>query len=81
MPRPTTTSTRRSRRSRLALAAATLGALVVLPVALAGAAADPGVTSTSILLGGTSPLTGPAAAYASVARGANAYFQLSLIHI
>jgi len=75
MPRPTTTSTRRSRRSRLALAAATLGALVVLPVALAGAAADPGVTSTSILLGGTSPLTGPAAAYASVARGANAYFQ------
>jgi branched-chain amino acid transport system substrate-binding protein len=49
-------------------------ALVVLPVALAGAAADPGVTPTTILLGGTSPLTGPAAAYASVARGAKAYF-------
>ncbi|MEX2048342.1 MAG: ABC transporter substrate-binding protein, partial [Gemmatimonadota bacterium] len=45
-----------------------------LPVALAGSAADPGVTSSSILLGGTSPLTGPAAAYASVARGAKAYF-------
>ena len=36
--------------------------------------ADPGITSTTILLGGTSPLTGPAAAYASVARGAKAYF-------
>jgi len=32
------------------------------------------VTSTTILLGGTSPLTGPAASYASVARGAKAYF-------
>jgi len=58
-----------------ALAAAT--ALAVLPGALAGSAApaaEPGVTSTTILLGGTSPLTGPAAAYASVARGAKAYF-------
>jgi branched-chain amino acid transport system substrate-binding protein len=36
---------------------------------------DPGVTPTSILLGGTTPLTGPAAAYASVARGANAYLR------
>ena len=27
------------------------------------------------MLGGTSPLTGPAAAYASVARGAKAYFE------
>ena len=36
--------------------------------------ADPGITATSIVLGGTSPLTGPAAAYASVARGAKAYF-------
>jgi branched-chain amino acid transport system substrate-binding protein len=49
-------------------------ALVVLPVALAGSSADPGVTSTTIVIGGTSPLTGPAAAYASVARGAKAYF-------
>ena len=40
-----------------------------------GAAADPGVTATSILLGATSPLTGPASAYASVARGADAYFK------
>jgi branched-chain amino acid transport system substrate-binding protein len=49
----------------------------VLPGALAGSSApvaDPGATPTTILLGGTSPLTGPAAAYASVARGAKAYF-------
>jgi branched-chain amino acid transport system substrate-binding protein len=49
-------------------------AAVVLPAALAGGAADPGLTARTILLGGTSPLTGPAAAYASVARGAKAYF-------
>jgi branched-chain amino acid transport system substrate-binding protein len=47
---------------------------VAVPVALAGASADPGITPTTILVGGTSPLTGPAAAYASVARGAKAYF-------
>jgi branched-chain amino acid transport system substrate-binding protein len=48
-------------------------ALIVLPVGMAGSSADPGITSSTILLGGTSPLTGPAAAYASVARGAKAY--------
>src|ERR687895_2070763 len=57
-----------------ALVASCALALIVLPVGLAGSTADPGVTPTSILLGGTSPLTGPAAAYASVARGAKAYF-------
>jgi branched-chain amino acid transport system substrate-binding protein len=59
-------------------AVAGLAALVLAAVsALSSAAApgsDPGITSTSIVLGGTSPLTGPAAAYASVARGAKAYF-------
>jgi len=49
-------------------------ALGALPGAFAGSTADPGITSTTIVLGGTSPLTGPAAAYASVARGAKAYF-------
>jgi branched-chain amino acid transport system substrate-binding protein len=46
-----------------------------LPGAHAGSTADPGVTSTSILIGGTVPLTGPAAAFASVAPGADAYFR------
>src|ERR671919_1153429 len=57
-----------------ALAAALVVSLATFTGALAGSAADPGVTSTTVLLGGTSPLTGPAAAYASVARGAKAYF-------
>jgi hypothetical protein len=37
--------------------------------------ATPGVTPTQITLGGTVPLSGPAAAYASVGRGADAYFK------
>jgi branched-chain amino acid transport system substrate-binding protein len=62
-------------RRRLTPVAAFAVALAVgLPVALAGSSADPGVSSTAIVIGGTSPLTGPAAAYASVARGAKAYF-------
>ena len=61
---------------RRSVAAAALGAAlaVALPTAFAGSAADPGISSTAITIGGTSPLTGPAASYASVARGANAYF-------
>jgi branched-chain amino acid transport system substrate-binding protein len=43
--------------------------------AAALALATPGVTATTITLGGTVPLTGPAAAYASVGKGADAYFQ------
>jgi branched-chain amino acid transport system substrate-binding protein len=50
-------------------------ALTLAAAALASTASDPGVTPTSVLLGGTSPLTGPASAYASVARGAEAYFK------
>jgi branched-chain amino acid transport system substrate-binding protein len=53
-------------------------ALVAL-VAVAGASARggdaPGVTSTSVTIGGTVPLSGIAAAYASVAKGADAYFK------
>src|SRR4029450_2787963 len=60
---------------RLILFAAAVGALALsLPWAFAGGTATPGVTSTSILLGGTAPLTGPETAYAPVARGAQAYF-------
>jgi branched-chain amino acid transport system substrate-binding protein len=65
-------------RTKTLIAAVLAAALAASTVALAGTtrlASDPGVTPTSILLGGTTPLSGPAAAYASVARGANAYFQ------
>ena len=59
---------------RVFLAISGAALLVALPTAFAGSAADPGVSSSTIVIGGTSPLTGPAAAYASVARGAKAYF-------
>jgi ABC-type branched-subunit amino acid transport system substrate-binding protein len=52
--------------------------LAVLVAALALAAppalADPGVTDTTIKLGGTVPLSGPAAAFGVVGPGAAAYF-------
>jgi branched-chain amino acid transport system substrate-binding protein len=35
--------------------------------------ADPGVTPTSVLLGGTAPLTGSASSYTAIAVGAHAY--------
>jgi branched-chain amino acid transport system substrate-binding protein len=60
-------------RASLAVLLAALG--VALPGAHAGSTADPGVTGNSILIGGTVPLTGPAAAFASVAPGADAYFR------
>jgi branched-chain amino acid transport system substrate-binding protein len=41
----------------------------------AGPAATPGVTSSTITIGGTIPISGPAAAYGSVGRGADAYFK------
>jgi branched-chain amino acid transport system substrate-binding protein len=62
------------RRPELALALLALAAALATG-ATASSGAEPGVTGNTILLGGTSPLTGPASAYASVARGANAYFQ------
>jgi len=57
--------------------------VVLIAVALLGVAsvagarptATPGVTSSSILIGGTIPLTGEAASAAGVARGADAYFK------
>jgi len=58
----------------------TLISLVVIAAALVARAqgregADPGVTRTSITIGGTVPLTGVAAAYGPVGRGAEAYFK------
>jgi branched-chain amino acid transport system substrate-binding protein len=44
-------------------------------LALGGPSATPGVTPTSITIGGTIPISGPAAAYASVGKGADAYFR------
>ena len=51
-----------------------LGALALATVA-SGAASDTGVTPTQVTIGGTTPLSGPASAYQSVAKGAAAYFR------
>jgi branched-chain amino acid transport system substrate-binding protein len=53
-----------------------LGAVVALALAaVASGASTPGVSSSEVLIGGTTPLSGPASAYQSVARGAAAYFK------
>ena len=44
-------------------------------IAATARASDPGVTSNTILLGGTAPLTGSSSAYAAISRGADAYFK------
>ena len=54
------------------------GALVLATVA-SGAGA-PGVTSSEVVIGGTTPLSGPASAYQSVAKGAAAYFRYVNAH-
>jgi branched-chain amino acid transport system substrate-binding protein len=54
--------------------AALLAALAATAGAAAATPADPGVTPTSVLLGGTVPLTGEAAAFGSIGPGAKAYF-------
>jgi branched-chain amino acid transport system substrate-binding protein len=56
------------------LALVAVAALVVAASSSARLVADPGVTATSVLLGGTVPLTGEAAAFGAVAPGAKAYF-------
>jgi branched-chain amino acid transport system substrate-binding protein len=53
--------------------AVVLAALAVAPVALGGS--SPGVTATTITIGGTVPITGPAALFGSIGRGADAYFK------
>jgi len=59
---------------RRRLAATAVAALALAASAGARPTADPGVTATSVLLGGTVPLTGEAAAFGTVGAGAKAYF-------
>jgi branched-chain amino acid transport system substrate-binding protein len=54
--------------------AAAIAALALAASAGARPTSDPGVTATSVLLGGTVPLTGEAAAFGTVGPGAKAYF-------
>jgi branched-chain amino acid transport system substrate-binding protein len=52
-----------------------LAFVAVLPNAYGRGGSDPGITNDQILIGGTVPLSGDQVAYASVARGADAYFK------
>jgi len=61
-------------RRALYLLAGAMGALA-LATAATGAASETGVTSSQVLIGGTTPLSGNASAYQSVAKGAAAYFR------
>jgi branched-chain amino acid transport system substrate-binding protein len=60
--------------------AGALGALALVSAASAGGASTPGVTAKQILIGGTTPLSGPASAYAAVAKGADAYLRYVNAH-
>ncbi len=52
-----------------------LSLAVAVGTASARPSADPGISSNEIVIGGTVPLSGIAASYASVGRGAEAYFK------
>lgn len=54
--------------------------LVVVAAPTALAASTPGVSATTITIGGTVPITGPAALFGSVGRGADAYFKYVNAH-
>jgi branched-chain amino acid transport system substrate-binding protein len=54
--------------------------LVVVAAPTALAASTPGVTAATITIGGTVPITGPAALFGSVGRGADAYFKYVNAH-
>jgi len=58
-----------------AVALALLALVFAIPGAYARSNADPGVTPSTILIGGTGPLSGPEVGYAGVLVGAEAYFK------
>jgi len=62
------------RKAAFVLAAAAGSLVFGLTGAFGGAVAGPGVTSKVVTVGGTFPLSGPAASYAPIARALNAYF-------
>jgi branched-chain amino acid transport system substrate-binding protein len=71
------------RRARLLLVVAAALALLVAGCGRGGGtsggggqgAGDPGITVTSIKLGGSYPFSGPASAYGTIGKGAQAYFK------
>jgi branched-chain amino acid transport system substrate-binding protein len=72
--------TRRLKVSLAFAAAAAAIAAVATAAALGGTTATPGVTKTSVTIGGTFPLTGAAQLYGVIPKAENAYFQYVNAH-
>jgi branched-chain amino acid transport system substrate-binding protein len=68
------------RRVKFLAAIAVVALAASVTAAFASRASDPGVTSSSILIGGTFPLTGPAQLYGVIPKAENAYFQYVNAH-
>ncbi len=64
----------KGRRILVVLATAALVAVVSATAAFGAHRTDPGITSTQITIGGTFPLTGPAALYSTIPLAEKAYF-------
>ncbi len=62
------------RKATIGIFAAAFALAVTGSTIAPAAAADPGVTDTEILLGGTHPYSGPASAYGNIGKGIGAYF-------
>ncbi len=62
------------RRVRVIVAAAALSLVVTVGLASATTAKDPGISKSSILIGGTFPLSGPASLYGAIPQAEKAYF-------
>ena len=64
-----------TRRFRTVVALGVVALAVSVTAALASSTATPGVTSKQVVIGGTFPLTGPAALYGVIPKAENAYYQ------
>jgi branched-chain amino acid transport system substrate-binding protein len=68
------------RRVKFLAAIAVVALAASVTAAFASRASDPGITSTSVVIGGTFPLTGPAQVYGVIPKAENAYFQYVNAH-
>jgi len=65
---------------KVSLVLATAAIAVAASAAIAATAGTPGVTGKTVTIGGTFPLTGPAALYGVIPKAENAYFQYVNAH-
>lgn len=62
------------RRVKVLATVAALALVAAVTAAIGARTADPGITSTSIKIGGTFPLSGPASPYGTIPQAEKAYF-------